>query len=142
MASDHRGRPLHAGKRTTQDMPNAVSGWSEGEHGRQIPNISEDVAFEKGDVPYKMGGSVRQNAFGRWDAEVWRAHDFDSYGASYAESSHALDLDALDYDRSFRTEKRAKIAVEAMINRRNEGRDSKTGRGPHWPKGSRPGHAY
>lgn len=154
MASDHRGRALHAGKRTTQDTPNAVSGWSTDASGRQIPHIVEDAAFDRGDEPNRMAGYIKLNKAGRWDAALYRPHDYLSHdylsGRSWAESDLALRLDEVNNrldsphtaSGDYRTEKRAKIAVEAMINRRNEGRDYKTGRGPSYPKGSNPGHPY
>ena len=152
MASDHRGRPLHAGKRTNQDTPNAVSEWTADDTGPgyltnvQRPVITEDVAMERGDaVGGPMRGFVGQSSSGKWLASLNRSNPYNPGGdASLAEVTlHNLheDMDRPDF-HSFRTEKRAKIAVEAMVNRRNEGRDYKTGRGPNFPKGTGRGKPY
>jgi len=145
MANDHRGRNVHAGHRTDSDMPNAVAGWAAPDtYGRQKATIAEDVAFERGNEEHPLNANVQQNQEGRWDAEVWRSHDYDpwnSYGESQLSSIHD-DLNSRLYKavpEGFRTEYRAKTAVSAMINRRNEGRDPKTGRGPiQWKPTGRP----
>lgn len=153
MASDHRGRPLHAGKRTNQDTPNAVSEWTADNNSGpayltnvQRPVITEDVAMERGDaVGGSMRGFVGQSPDGRWHASLNRPNPYNPYDdASWAEATLQAqheDMNRPDF-HSFSTEKRAKIAVEAMVNRRNEGRDYKTGRGPNFPKGTGRGKPY
>jgi hypothetical protein len=146
MATNHRGQEIHAGKRTTD----AIRSWSMGEGGRQTAHISEDLAFDRGDEPYRMVGSVKPNERGRWDALLERPHDYSAYGTSWAEGSLAIERNHVNNRLGsipspmgdYRTEKRAKMAVSAMANRRNEGRDPQTGRGPSYPKGSRPGRPY
>jgi hypothetical protein len=152
MAQDHRGREVHAGWRSDTDAmraANAVVQWNPYAEGRSAgADIAEDAAYDRGDVTHPMRGSVSQNKQGRWDALLYRMDDYDPYSSSWAESSLAIENDRVN-DRlsrfapdGFRTEARAKMAVAAMINRRNEGRDYQTGRGPSWPKGSQPGHPY
>lgn len=149
MATDHRGRPLHAGKRTNQDTPNAVIEWTADSTGPayltnvQRPVITEDVAMERGDaVGGPMSGYVGQSPDGRWHASLNRPNPYGDEGWAEAtlQAQHE-EMNQPDF-YSFSTEKRAKIAVEAMVNRRNEGRDYKTGRGPNFPKGTGRGKPY
>jgi hypothetical protein len=141
MANDHRGRNVHAGHRTDSDMPNAVAGWAAPDtYGRQKATIAEDVAFERGNEEHPLNANVQQNQEGRWDAEVWRSGDYDLWheGESQLYKIHE-DLNNRLYKavpEGFRTEYRAKTAASAMLNRRNEGRDHKTGRGPRGRTGS------
>lgn len=134
-ASDNLGQQWAA--------PNPISGWVEGDRGLPHAVIDEDVAYERGDEPHRMIGLVQPSDGGRWRADLYRPHDFDSYGGSWAEGKLAIMHDEVN-DRlstrvtpneDFRTEKRAKMAVAAMANRRNEGRNWKTGRGINTDKG-------
>lgn len=133
-------------------MPNAVSSWEPADFDDNfyVANIAEDIYFDHSDQSAteeelnddywlrklddrqnKLHGTVSQLSNKRWLASLYRPTTpyEDLYGAE----------DPYEYEKDFRTERRAKIAVEAMLNRRNEGRDEKTGRKPAdtWPiKGS------
>lgn len=134
-ASDNLGQQWAA--------PNPVSGWVEGDRGLPHAVIDEDVAYERGAAPYRMIGLVQPSPMGgdRWQAELYRPHDYStdhSWGSGVLEQMHDKVNERLFINtpnEDFRTEKRAKMAVAAMANRRNEGRNWKTGRGINTDKG-------
>ena len=136
MASDHRGRDLHAGKRTAQEL-----GWDN--------STFTDGAFAagKGIDPWRGTGSLLGNM------TVWdEGNEYQSGGAMWAVTKHAdtpsnanmPDSSYTDLGRGKRASKgdsgakrvvgttrtpaRAIIAAEAMNKRIDEGRDLKTGR--------------
>jgi hypothetical protein len=153
MANDHRGRNVHAGHRTDSDVPNAISGWtSPDEDGWNMAVIDEDVAWERGNParkelsgrppgdpetvythgapPYsRVQGGVKQGDDGRWAARLARHDDYSAFGSVGRAAMK------LRWPQDYRTEYRAKTAVSAMLNRRNEGRNEQTGRGPSEPRG-------
>jgi len=138
MANDHRGRNVHAGHRTDSDVPNAISGWTApDDDGWNMAVIDEDVAWERGREgggvgapPYsRVQGGVKQGDDGRWAARLARHDDYSSFGSVDPAAMK------LRWPQDYRTEYRAKTAVSAMLNRRNEGRDDQTGRGPSAPRG-------
>lgn len=119
--------------------PNAVSAWvpSSGALGGAHAIIGEDVAFDRA-TPEQQGGPFPTHQMtarvfpvgSRWVADVERGHDYDEYGGSYGEGQLAVMENAVNNKLAdYRTERRAKVAAEAMINRRNEGRNYRTGRG-------------
>lgn len=119
-------------------MPNPVSNWTSRVVGKKHAVIDEDVAYEQAggesqtdSFPvHPMKGTIRKQADGRWSAEVYRPHDYDEVGGSWAEGSLAIMENRVNERLGdYRTEKRAKIAATAMMNRRNEGRNYRTGRG-------------
>ena len=158
MASDHRGRALHAGKRTAQEM-----GWTAIAGDRKNP-FPEDIYFHAGKT------AERDEAFGmyvnhqpdtllggggytdrdKWATALTRKRN-DMYSNDYTwavhsqapegmpdeealgqgKTAYAIELQGKKY-RSIvgrtSTPTRAMIAAEGMKKRIEEGRDLKTGR--------------
>lgn len=130
--------------------PNAVSKWTVNENNSkyQDADISEDTyhdrmaeynstyeepAFDedsewpddKNDFRVqRMSAKVEKLDNGRWKSTVYRPSSNSNW------QFWGQDYDGPLFEKDFRTEKRAKIAAEAMINRRNQGMDFKTGRTP------------
>jgi hypothetical protein len=128
MASDHRGRELHAGKRTAQEY----GGWS----GAMSPTTGSIGLFKEiGEIGMdKM--TVRRNLStgGRTD---WYVSKFNppvevvpEAETDIGRGKSILDSTSGDFvvTGSTRTPARAIIAAEAMNKRIDEGRDLKTGR--------------
>jgi hypothetical protein len=138
MASDHRGRDLHAGKRTAQEMgwkvpfaPDDSTGRFQahkpvGKYGRMLVNRYEEgdptsweVALPKigdgSDIPSGIDGPVD---LGRGKTAK----------TSYGSDRYANDVDRGVVKGTASTHARAMIKAEAMNKRIQEGRDLKTGR--------------
>lgn len=132
MATDHRGRELHAGKRTAQEM-----GWS---------SLGFDSgAFSAGTLidPWRGTGAPLGN-MSAWRNEGdqptnWRVTKHEETPSSVGISETPQDLGRGKYSTQtstggkavfgkVRTPARAIIAAEAMNKRIEEGRDLKTGR--------------
>lgn len=142
MASDHRGRGVHAGKRTNQEMAKAAdayarqSGWK--------PTPGGVTIYTKGRSPWNAAGMVVHHYFDEdLNNSIWQVNtkgesqpvtrtDFlmntqkdlgRGKKASGYEGSNALIVSG-----TTKTPRRAMIAAEAMKKRLDEGRDLKTGR--------------
>lgn len=125
MASDHRGRDLHAGKRTAQEM---------GDWSGAMSLTTGAIGLFKETGMDKM--TVRRNLStgGRTD---WYVSKYNApvevvpeAGTDIGRSKRILDSTSGDavVTGSTRTPARAIIAAEAMNKRIDEGRDLKTGR--------------
>lgn len=125
MATDHRGRDVHAGKRTVQEE---VSSWN---------NESRD--YPGGGIPPYAGpsGTVPPEGYPAYSAEhnnMWmhvggvdgRFHwSMGDYGQSNVPAQGRTAVSAYG---SARTSYRAMVAAKAMSNRVREGRNLRTGR--------------
>lgn len=155
MATDHRGRALHAGKRTNQEMANAYSksqGWHKSDYYDE--DLGNSVMHVKGSTPSgeRIGLVVQPNEEGThtWTTQTEDATnpvsdtDKEKYAAGWGSGSRmitSLDLGRGKVSQSYfgspnprqttgtaKTPMRAMIAAEAMKKRIEEGRDLKTGR--------------
>jgi hypothetical protein len=125
MASDHRGRELHAGKRTAQEM---------GDWSGAMSLTTGAVYLTKETGMDKM--TVRRNpADGertRWYVSKYNApvEVVPEAGTDVGRNKRIMDSSTGDaiVTGSTRTPARAIIAAEAMNKRIEEGRDLKTGR--------------
>lgn len=145
MASDHRGRELHAGKRTSDAMRYAeTQGWRGTSYTTEIRRYGETVKSPLSDSgraskddpikmrPTELSGShfysrmpdskvgdvsISGQVSGRPEEErmKWEVSATGSYGTA-------------KHSDIVKTPLRAMIAAEAMKNRIKEGRDLKTGR--------------
>lgn len=132
MASDHRGRELHAGKRTAQergwrerswtynplDTTNSGLMYTKGDMGRAMivsPSVSSKghTWTTQGDVP---AGEYESGDLGKGKTSMVATRPYDS------------DTNFIQVRGTVRTPARALIAAEAMNKRIEEGRDLKTGR--------------
>ena len=132
MATDHRGRPLHAGKRTVQETQNWVSAPLDPDEpttGGAIHTTStEDHDLEV----YEYPGGKKSN----WKVEASMGYDYPAGFVDLGRGKSSLKYHGNGFSYSSlmevggttRTPKRAMIAAEAMSNRIKEGRNLKTGR--------------
>lgn len=160
MATDHRGRGLHAGKRTAQE-----SAWEEHmefsrnvEAGAPSENDGFTPAWRSTTGPrglraeraiYSRGGAVGKQTVSQlpegktmWSVTAPSVFlDGGTTGGRYSESRGAYwgEPEATTIVGTVSTPRRAAIASEAMKNRIAEGRDLKTGRpkSPKAPKNSK-----
>lgn len=111
---------------------------------RQIAVIHKDTAHEQDPSNLKLNGRVYKNTRGRWGVALERPLTKEHRALFYeTDWTPHEDIIANHFSsRDYRTEWRAKTAVEEMLKRHNEGRDYRTGRGPNFPKGSGKGQPY
>lgn len=142
MASDHRGRALHAGKRTTQEMERSANAYARQNDWNQYP--VGGTIYAKGQSPWNTAGMVVQHGFDEdindstWQvnaegptAAVTRPREVVSTRADLGRGKRAFGYEgsnALVVSGTTKTPMRAMIAAEAMKKRIDEGRDLKTGR--------------
>jgi len=142
MASDHRGRDLHAGKRTTQDMENSANAYARQSGWNQYP--VGGTIYAKGQSPWNTAGMVVQHGFEEdpnettWQVNAQgptqpttREKEVVSTRKDLGRGKRAVGYegsDALVVSGTTKTPKRAMIAAESMKKRIDEGRDLKTGK--------------
>jgi len=140
MASDHRGNPVHAGKRTRFDDQIEFSSTLE----QSAPTQKGSYAWRTSDGPTGFRGRrtvygvvtrggyadqlVHQPENGKtsWSVTVPQHHGLDPETAQGRYG--VIKGDEITIMGKVSTPGRAAIAAQAMTNRINEGRDLKTGR--------------
>lgn len=140
-ASNHRGNPVHAGKRTMDNMKLLYPGGAAYNFGDKVGVVTPTAVGENGEERFEAHMLDNAGMPNMSDAyAVERATDdaqrdgFGMHGGvnrSGSESWHSGHLNE-PYHRKgpsgFRTEKRAEIALGAYKNRMDEGRSLVTGK--------------
>lgn len=142
MASDHRGRELHAGKRTHQEMESSANAYARQGGWGQYP--VGGTIYAKGQSPWNTAGMVVQHGFDEdpndttWQVNAQgptqpttQPREVVSTRKDLGRGKKAVGYegsDALVVSGPAKTPVRGMIAAEAMKKRIAEGRDLKTGR--------------
>lgn len=131
MASDHRGRDLHAGKRTIQDLTEFGGGY--------LWNLE----FRSDDNNVEPARNALANSSVDWEERGYtgflggHSYGYGSLGRGKSvrtDTYHHNDDKRVEVGGKVRTAARAEIAANAMQKRVDEGRDLKTGRPIESPK--------
>lgn len=126
MATDHRGRDVHAGKRTVQesvnwqDSPNAVS-----------TNVGTSRTSAQHHGNNLMVDTYPNHEESNWLVTTGPVGDAEFDGRLFGNSRFGgfkFDNGELGFEGRTRTPRRSMIAAESMSNRIKEGRNLRTGR--------------